>query len=166
MFYDEWYYSVIRELAVYSRWDEDYHRLGALVVPPISAEKAKKAVATLITIGLLKRNPDGTYQQSSKVITGDDAPPVALKKLKKDFMLKAVDSEEKFDRPYKYSSSVTLSMSMESFEKAKKLIDSVRRELLVMAMDDPKVEKVFQANFQMFPLSEQFESCRGGAQDE
>lgn len=160
IFYDKWYYSVIRELAVYSNWNGDYGKLGKMVIPPISREKAKKSVNTLIEIGLLKKDDKGNYHQSSKVITGESAPPVAINKLKKEFLFKAVDSEEKFKKPHKYSSSTTLSMSMKSYEKAKKMIDELRRQILVMAMDDSKVEKVFQANFQMFPLTKQLENPR------
>ena len=160
IFYDKWYYSVIRELAVYSNWNGDYEKLGKMVIPPVSKEKAKKSVNTLIEIGLLKKDDKGNYHQSSKVITGESAPPVAINKLKKEFLFKAVDSEEKFKKPHKYSSSATLSMSMKSYEKAKKMIDELRRQILVMAMDDSKVEKVFQANFQMFPLTKQLENPR------
>ena len=158
IFYDKWYYSVIRELAVYGNWGGDFEKLGKMVIPPVSKEKAKKSVSTLLEIGLLAKDDKGKYHQSSKVITGESAPPVAINKLKKEFLFKAIDSEEKFKKPQKYSSSATLSMSVKSYEKAKKMIDELRRQILVMAMDDPKVEKVFQANFQMFPLTKLLEN--------
>jgi uncharacterized protein (TIGR02147 family) len=151
--YSEWYFSVIRELAVYSDWNGDYQQLGNMVVPPLSAEKAKKAVDTLINTGLLIQNEDGTLRQNSCVISAQAAPAVIVNKLKKDFMLKAFEAEEKFKKPDKYSSSATLSMSMQSFEKAKIMIDDIRQMLLTMAMNDSEVDQVFQVNFQMFPLS-------------
>jgi uncharacterized protein (TIGR02147 family) len=166
VFYDKWYYSVIRELVVYSNWNGDYEKLGKMVVPPISREKAKKSVEILLEIGLLKKDNKGTYRQSSKVITGESAPPVAINKLKKEFLFKAVDSEEKFKKPHKYSSSVTLSMSMKNYNKAKKMIDELRRQILIMAMDDSKVDKVFQANFQMFPLTKLLKNPKEAKNDE
>lgn len=42
---------------------------------------------------------------------------------------------------------------MRNFEKAKMMIDDVRRALLTMAMNDREVDQVYQVNFQMFPLS-------------
>ena len=165
VFYDKWYYSVIRELVVYSDWQGDYVKLGKMVIPPISGEKAKKSVEMLLEIGLLKMDNKGRYHQSSKVITGESAPPVAINKLKKEFLFKAIDSEEKFKKPHKYSSSVTLSMSMKNYKKAKKMIDELRRQLLVLAMDDPKVDKVFQANFQMFPLTQHLDDAKEAGDD-
>lgn len=165
-FYDKWYYSVIRELVVYSDWNGDYARLGKMVVPPISKEKAKKSVEMLLEIGLLNKDTSGMYHQRSKVITGESAPSVAINKLKKEFLFKAIDSEEKFKKPHKYSSSVTLSMSMENYNKAKKMIDELRRQILIMAMDDPKVEKVFQANFQMFPLTKYLDNQKEADNEE
>jgi uncharacterized protein (TIGR02147 family) len=151
--YCEWYYSAIRELAVYSDWNGDYKRLGDMTVPPLSAEKAKKAVDTLVDAGLLIKNADGTLRQNAPVISAEAAPAVVVNKLKKDFLLKALEAEEKFQKPAKYSSSATLSMSMRNFEKAKAMIDGVRQTLLTMAMNDSEVDRVFQVNFQMFPLS-------------
>jgi uncharacterized protein (TIGR02147 family) len=119
----------------------------------------------LLEIGLLKKDNKGRYHQSSKVITGESAPPVAINKLKKEFLFKAIDSEEKFKKPHKYSSSVTLSMSMKNYEKAKRMIDELRRQILIMAMDDPKVDKVFQANFQVFPLTRQLDNPKEADND-
>jgi len=153
--YSEWYFSVIRELAVYSDWNGDFQLLGSMVVPPLSAEKARKAVATLLDAGLLLYNDDGTLRQNSPIVSAERAPAVVVNRLKKDFMLKAIEAEEKFRKPAKYSSSATLSMSMSNFEKAKKMIDELRQQLLTMAINDVEVEQVFQVNFQMFPLSGQ-----------
>jgi uncharacterized protein (TIGR02147 family) len=152
--YSEWYFSVIRELAVYSQWNGDFQQLGSMVVPPLSAEKAKKAVESLVKAGLLIYNEDGTLRQNSPVVSADDAPAVIVNKLKKDFMLKAIEAEEKFRKPAKYSSSATISMSMQSFNKAKGMIDELRQHLLTMALNDSDVDQVFQVNFQIFPLSE------------
>ena len=151
--YSEWYFPVIRELAVYGDWHGDYRVLGRMVQPPLSPEKARKAMGALIDAGLLIRNEDGTLRQNSRVVSAGNAPAVIVNKLKKDFLLRAIDAEEKFRKPAKYSSSATLSMSMRNFEKAKGMIDTLRQQLLAMAMDDPEVEKVFQVNFQLFPLS-------------
>jgi uncharacterized protein (TIGR02147 family) len=160
--YSEWYFSVIRELTVYSNWNGDYGRLGQLVVPPLSAEKAKKAVDTLVDAGLLIIGEDGTFRQNSPLVSAESAPAVVVNKLKKDFMLKALDAEEKFQKPAKYSSSATISMSRGCFEKAKKMIDELRQELLLMALNDTAVDQVFQANFQMFPLTTQISKSEGG----
>ena len=159
--YSEWYFSVIRELAVYSDWNGDFQRLGNMVVPPLSAEKAKKAVETLIDVGLLIKNDDGTLRQNSLVVSAQTAPAFVVNKLKKDFLFKALEAEERFRKPAKYSSSATLSMSMRSFEKAKVMIDEVRQSLLTMAMNDREVEQVFQVNFQMFPLSGPIKKSQG-----
>ena len=159
--YSEWYYSVIRELAVYSDWNGDYQRLGNMVVPPLSAEKAKKAVDALIDAGLLLNNEDGTLRQNSSIVSAQTAPAVIVNKLKKDFMFKALEAEERYKKPEKYSSSATLSMSLQSYEKAKIMIDELRQKLLTIATDDSEVERVFQVNFQMFPLSDYIKKSKG-----
>lgn len=160
--YSEWYFSVVRELAVHGDWNGDYKRLGDMVVPPLSPEKAKKAVDRLRDAGLLIEDSNGMFRQNSPVVSAENAPAVMVNKLKKDFMLKAVEAEERFRKPAKYSSSATISMSMRSFDKAKAMIDELRQTLLTMAMNDKEVEKVFQVNFQMFPLSGSIKKSEGG----
>jgi uncharacterized protein (TIGR02147 family) len=151
--YSEWYYSVIRELAVYSDWNGDYERLGGMVVPALSAALAKKSVDALLDAGLLIKEADGTFRHNSPIVSAETAPAIVVNKLKKDFLLKALEAEEKFQKPAKYSSSATLAMSAHSIEKAKEMIDELRQTLLIMAMQDRDVDQVYQVNFQMFPLS-------------
>jgi uncharacterized protein (TIGR02147 family) len=158
--YSEWYYSVIRELAVYSDWNGDYERLGGMVVPVLSAALAKKSVDALLDAGLLIKDADGTFRHNSPIVSAETAPAVVVNKLKKDFLLKALEAEEKFQKPVKYSSSATLAMSARSIEKAKEMIDELRQALLIMAMQDKDVDQVYQVNFQMFPLSGPIKKCK------
>ena len=162
--YEEWYYSVIRECAVYGDWNGDFEKLGTTIVPPISKEKAKKAVDALLEVGLLIKDETGRYRQSSAIISAEAAPPVIVNKLKKEFLVKALESEENFSKPDRYSSSATISMSLRNYDRAKNMVDDVRKEILAMAAGDTNVEKVFQANFQIFPLTQKLNS-QGSAED-
>jgi uncharacterized protein (TIGR02147 family) len=153
-FYDEWYYAVIRELAVHCEWHGDYSLLGSLVKPPISADKAEKAVKLLLQLGLISRDRQGHYRQNASVITAAQLPPIVVRTIKKQLIFKALEAEECLEKPAKYSSGMTVAMSQDSYARAKELIDELRQKILVMAMDDAAVDQVFQANFQIFPLSE------------
>lgn len=46
-FYDKWYYSAIRAIINYYRFDGNYTKLSKMVIPNISVSEAKKAIRVL-----------------------------------------------------------------------------------------------------------------------
>jgi uncharacterized protein (TIGR02147 family) len=151
-YYDEWYYPVIRELAVYSDWNGDYAKLGKTVSPPIGPEMARKAVETLLQIGLLVKNGNVFYQ-SSEAVTGEGVPGVVTRKTRKEYMLMAMTAAENLPANERHISGVTVAMSEEGYRQATEMIDEMRKKILENALDNPLVEKIYQFNFQAFPLS-------------
>jgi uncharacterized protein (TIGR02147 family) len=153
-YYDEWYYPVIRELAVYANWSEDYNMLANLVRPKISPDKARRAVQELLDIGIIHKVSPGVYQQNSEVLVAENIPASIIRKSRKEFMLRAVEACENLGPKERHISSVTVAMSAESYRKLSKKIDEFRKQILDEAVNDPQVDAVYQINFQAFPLSE------------
>jgi uncharacterized protein (TIGR02147 family) len=73
-YYDEWYFPIVRELAVYGKWAGDFALLAKMVRPPITPERAQRAVEMLIEIGLLHKTPDGRFEQASDAVTAEEVP--------------------------------------------------------------------------------------------
>lgn len=162
-YYDEWYYPVIRELAVHGRWEGDFARLGAMVRPSLTPEKARKAVDTLVEIGLLTRGSDGTFAQAAQAVTAQEVPAVITRKSRKEYLQLAVSAMEQLDTSERHISGVTVAMSRKRYESFFAKIDEVRRQILESALDDAGADGVYQFNFQAFPLSAPL--SRGEAHD-
>ena len=45
-------------------------------------------------------------------------------------------------------------MSEATFREAAQLLDETRKRILVMALEDPAVDRIFDLNMQLFPLSQ------------
>lgn len=155
-FYDQWYFPVIRELAVYADWHDDYVTLAGMVIPSITAEEARSAVESLISLGLLIRSEEGSLQQSAATISAENVPPVLYRSMKKTFLVRGLEAADRFSSPQLHHSSVTLSYTQAGYERARALIDTLRRDLLTLAEEDNGAERVYQANLQLFPLTESF----------
>ncbi len=153
-YYDEWYYPVIRELATHADWDGDFRVLGSMVTPAIAPEKARRAVETLASIGLLRQNGDGGYQQINQAITAADVPTAVTRKTRKEFLLRAIEAMETQPVDHRHVAGVTVSMSEQTFQTVMEKLDSVRKEILELAINDESVERIYQFNFQAFALSE------------
>jgi uncharacterized protein (TIGR02147 family) len=153
-YYDHWYYPVVRELAVYSDWNGDFEKLANLVRPAIPVEDAEKAIKTLLEIGMLELREDGLYYQPSQVVTAEKIPGYIFKNARRDFIRKAIEASEIIPKSERHISYSILAMSRKTFDEASKLIDEVRKKILVLAMEDEQVDGVFDLNIQMFPLTQ------------
>jgi len=152
-YYDKWYYPVIRELAVYSSWNGDYTRLAAMVTPPIQPEKARKAVDTLVEIGMLINKEDGSFAQPHEAVTAKDVPPVVTRKTRRDYIHLAEEAMEKLPIEERHISGVTVLMSEVKFKEVTEKLDEIRRSILSESLDEDIKSRVYQFNFQAFPLS-------------
>jgi uncharacterized protein (TIGR02147 family) len=152
-YYDEWYYPVIRELAVYSGWNGNYAALGSMVVPPLQPEKARRAIETLIGIGMLIKTEYGSFALPHEAVTAIEVPPAVTRKTRKEFIALAQDAMEKLPVESRHVSGVTVLMSAAKFDQIAARFDELRKEIIAEALEDDKKEKVFQFNFQAFPLS-------------
>jgi uncharacterized protein (TIGR02147 family) len=154
-FFEKWYYVVIREMLAFYPFKGDFGQLAKMVDPPISPPQAKKAIMLLERLGLIKQNSDGIYEQTDVLIsTGYDAKSVAIH----NFQLATLDlAKESIDRVAKDErdiSTLTLSFSGELYGVVHERLKGFRREILELVKNDTgRVDRVYQVNFQIFPLS-------------
>jgi uncharacterized protein (TIGR02147 family) len=150
-YFKEWFHPAVRELAVHARW-KDFRQLGSLLNPPISAEEAEKAVNVLLKLGVLSKTEDG-YRQTASTVTSKGSPAKFRRNFRIEMMFRAVDAMDSLPPSSRHISGLTMAMSEESFAKVSALIDDLRRKALELAEQDEAVDKVYQFNFQGFPLS-------------
>ena len=153
-FYDHWYYPVVREVAFYGKWDGDWAKLAKLVRPAITPEQAKEAVETLLAIGMLRRQEDGSIVQAAPVITSERLGGDVIKNVRSEFYRRGADASNGIPKDERHLAWSILAMSEATFREAAQLLDETRKRILVMALEDPAVDRVFDLNMQLFPLSQ------------
>ena len=151
-YYRFWYLPVIRELAVYVEWHEDFRMLGSLVRPQLSAAEARGAVETLLDIGILARDPDGRYYQTSTVVTAEGVPGHIVKAARSEYLLRAIEAAETLSPDRRHMAYATIAMNRNTYEIAVQKLDNLRREILAMAAEDTEVDSVYCMSTQLFPL--------------
>lgn len=159
-YFKEWYHPALRELAVHARW-KDFRQLGSLLNPPISAEQAENAVNVLLKLGLLSKTDQG-YRQSSSSVTSKGSPAKFRRNFRIEMMFRAVEAMDTLTPDLRHISGLTVAMSEESFAKVSALLDELRRKALELAEQDDKVDRIYQFNFQGFPLSARLSKSRDG----
>jgi uncharacterized protein (TIGR02147 family) len=154
-FYDKWYYSAIRAIVHYAQFDGDYRKLAKMVIPSITVAEAKKAMATLLRLGFIAKSGSDAYTITSKnITTGLDTDSVVINNFLINTLDIAKDAFYKFPKEKRSFSALTAGVSDAGYEVIKKRIDEFRTELVDLIKKDNGVDRVYQINFQLFPMTE------------
>lgn len=154
-FYTKWYYSAILTLLDFYPLTDDYAALAAKVTPPITEAKARKAVALLEQLGLIKRTESGGWQLTHKIIsTGKHYRSIAVKTFQEETMRLAMESLHRHPPEKRNISTVTITIAESNFDHLNEMIAQFREHLLQIALDEKKPDKVYQLNMQLFPLTQ------------
>jgi len=157
--FSEWYYVVIRELLEFYPFEGNFRALGNMLQPSIQPTEAKHAIETLVRLGLVRLRNDGRYEKTDEAVTtGESWISVAIT----NFQMKTSDLakqalEEDVSKDLREISTLTVSISDNTFETMKEKIQALRRELLELAKKDTKADRVYHANFHFFPATRIFD---------
>lgn len=154
-YYSKWYYSAILTLLDFFPFKDDYKALAAKLSPPITEAEAKKAVALLKNLGLIKRKPGGIFCLTNKIVTtGDECRSIAVKAFQEETLRLAGESLYRHPREKRNISTVTITIADGDLDQINDIIKGFRETLLKFAHDQTNPDKVYQLNIQLFPLTE------------
>ncbi|MBN1308514.1 MAG: TIGR02147 family protein [Chitinispirillaceae bacterium] len=153
-FFSKWYYPVIRELAAILQFKGDCNLLARNCVPRITSRQAANAVAYLLKAGFLKKGVDGCFIRTDPVISsGDEVRSTVLRNYHRQTLNQSMEALDSIEPENRDISSLTLSVSGNTYLAIKKEIRNFRKHLLAMAQADEHPEMVCLAGFQLFPRS-------------
>ncbi len=158
-YFTHWYYSAVRSLISMVEFKGDYKYLATRLSPEIKEQEAENAVKTLEVLGLILRDQDGTYKLTDELITTGnlslDSRVHSMQVI--NFQKVMCDlGKEAYDRHPTGTmdmSTLTLGISERTYHAMKAEIAALRKKLSVMAKNDDSPDRVYQLNYQFFPLS-------------
>lgn len=153
-YFEKWYYTAVRELIALRPFRGDYRALASMVNPPISVPEARKSIELLMNLGLIRKGMDGIYERTDAVISAGDE---ISKALIDGFQVQAMDlakhAMDKLPSGMRNFSTLTLSVSGSTYDAMIEELRGFRRRLLEMAENSEDVDRVYQMNFHVFPLT-------------
>lgn len=158
-YFSKWYYVAIRELLSYVRFKDDYHMLANALNPSIRPDQAKKAISILEKLNLIKKDKMGYYRRCDPVITtgypqGDKRVTLLnIMNFQKTMIDMAKGAYDKTQIKQIDMSTLTLGISEDTYSTMKEEIANFRKKLLGIAEKDRVPDRVYQLNYQFFPLS-------------
>jgi uncharacterized protein (TIGR02147 family) len=162
-FYSEWYYTAVREILNFYTFDGDYAKLSKMVDPPISPLEARKAVALLEKLGLIRKIQNEAFELTDKVITtGYSAQSVAINNHIINSLRLAERALDNFPREQRNLSTISVNVSSDGYNRIVEELRAFRRRALEIAGNDEGANRAYQFNFQFFPLSRSLDEGGNG----
>jgi uncharacterized protein (TIGR02147 family) len=152
-FYSKWYYSAIRELLAIGDFNDDPALIAKSLSPSIRPHEAKKALDVLMKIRLIKKSTRGYYKPQNAVITtGPEVKSLNVANFQREMMGLAKEAIDRFPAKHRNISTLTININKADYPAIEAEIVGCRKKILAMAERSQEPDRVYQVNFQMFPL--------------
>ncbi len=153
-FYRKWYYTAVREVMDLKPFRGDYATLGRMLTPDISEEQAREAVELLLRLGFIRKRPGGGLAKAEDVITtGQPAESEDLKAFQIEILGLAREAMDRFPKAKRNFSTLSVTLSGEEYRLMIEELRAFRGRVLEMARQCRAPDRVYQCNFQFFPLA-------------
>jgi uncharacterized protein (TIGR02147 family) len=157
-----WYCPAVREIITFGGGHLSAPEIASLLTPGVTAREVERALAVLLDLGLIRRTEDGAWQQCDKALTtGPEVQMLGAANFHREMIRLAGEAIERFPAAERDIGALTLSIPAERFAEIKKRIVAFRRELLALACEDDRPDRVVQVNIQLFPLTRPYEKENG-----
>jgi uncharacterized protein (TIGR02147 family) len=153
-FFEQWYHVALHELLRIMPRATDCETLGPMLIPAISGAKVRKSIELLKRLGYVTVTERGEYAPVEPFLTtGDVWKGVAVRAFQ--VMMAGLGSEalDRFPKEERDISTLTMAFSNEAFGKVREVIKEARERIAQIERDDTNAKRVYQMNFQLFPLS-------------
>jgi uncharacterized protein (TIGR02147 family) len=161
--FEHWHCLALHQLLRIVTDCSDPEKLGALLSPAVSAAKTRKAIELLLRNELIRHNQRGGYSPvDASLTTGETWRGVAIHGFQRTAARMAALALDTFPKEQRDYSTLTVSLSQESFAAAREILRKARQDLLALDEKESAPRRVYQMNFQLFPLS-RVADVNGGA---
>jgi uncharacterized protein (TIGR02147 family) len=150
-----WYYPAVRELTARPDFQEDPKWIARQLRPPITAPDAERALALLLSLGLVVRDDaTGRIARGEPTLTTEhEVSSLAVKNFHRQMLERAADAIDTVKPHQRDMAALTACVSVKTAALVKERIHRFREELAELCDQDETGEAVYQLNIQWFPLS-------------
>jgi uncharacterized protein (TIGR02147 family) len=153
-YFSKWYYTAIREMLFYKKIDSDFKQIASTLIPSLKPNEVKEALELLERLGMVEKTKDGLYRQRDSLIsTGNQVRSVHVANFQLQTLQMAIAALDTMGPELRDFSTLTLSVSEDGLNKIKNVLTESRKAIMNIAKNDTNENRVYQLNFQLFPLT-------------
>ena len=145
---------IIRELAPLMP-NASFGEIASKVKHEITAAQVRDILQFLVKADLLKKNDDGTYEQTQKAVKGSkETIPLVIRTMNRKMSELAFQSIAKDSVEERNFSGITMGINKSVYDRITKEIDIFRKKIIDIANECRDIDQVYQMNLQVFPLTD------------
>lgn len=152
-FFEQWYHVALHELLKIVPDTNNPEQLGALLEPAVNESKTRNALEIMEKAGIIKRTPEGLKPAASFLSTGDTWESAAIHAFQRIMCSLGTEALDRFAKSERDMSTLSMSLSEKGFREVIEVIRGAREKIREVEQSDNAPERVYQINFQIFPLS-------------
>ena len=153
-FYSKLHHSAIRSIIDMYDFFDDYEWLAMKVYPKITPQQAKRSVQLLENLGFIEKISGEPYRLTNKSIaTPKEVQSVVFLNYHQEAGRTAVNAMVEAPKNRRNISGMTLGISKKTYDEICDDILAFRKKIANMVEKDEDSDRVYQLNFQFFPLS-------------
>lgn len=149
-FFSKWYYPVLRDLLPLLPPNTPAEKIGRMFTPVLRAPQVESGIRYLMESGFVTLDENGVYHVEQPIVS---TPPRVRSTILRKYHLKnlEVNSEvyDLFTSDDRSVTSVTCSLSKESFEKVREEIAKLREKILALSREEKNPDRVCHVGFQL-----------------
>lgn len=149
-FFSKWYYPVLRDLLPLLLPNMPAEKIGRMFTPVLRAPQVESGIRYLMESGFVTLDENGVYRVEQPIVS---TPPRVRSTILRKYHLKnlEVNSEvyDLFTSDDRSVTSVTCSLSKESFEKVREEIAKLREKILALSREEKNPDRVCHVGFQL-----------------
>jgi uncharacterized protein (TIGR02147 family) len=153
-FFEDWKNPVLRELAPAMPGAKPL-ALAHACRPEVSAAEVAESLNFLVKADLLKKDKNGNYAQTDKVVTTGpmNVTPLAVRGMHRQMGEFALDAIENVPQDERHFSGLTLGITHDAYKEIVQKIAEFRKEIIAIATREPATDEVYRLNVQFFPMT-------------
>lgn len=149
--FSHWYHVAVLEAMGTSLRTKSTQRIAEAL--RIEAEEVENSIQLLLRLGFIAKDTVGWKKVDTSVKTEAQIQSLSVRKFHREMVSKALRAIDDIDRTERELSALTISLSRENFERLRKKIFEFQNEINSAYSDDQSPERIYQLNFQVFPLA-------------
>jgi uncharacterized protein (TIGR02147 family) len=153
-YYTSWIHVAIRELLLVHPHLSD-EVIASRLCPQVKVEEVRKSLELLQKLEMIEKLETRWLVKETSLSTGSHFVSSSVVEFHKQMMKLGQESLDRFTRAHRDVTASTIGISKESFELIRQKVHDLRQEILAIAENDQNKERVYQVNFQVFPLTTQ-----------
>jgi len=155
-YFSSWYNIPLRELLNVYNFKQDHEALGRQLQPGISALEAKRSIALLKRLRLIKKDELGYWRPSEPLVSsGENRHEKAIENFQREILGISSQALDNLLPNQRDISTLTISTSRQCMKLIQDRLQRVRKEILELVQSEQEVDGVYQINFMSFAISKQ-----------